>query len=66
MKRPPCEPPWTGFNLAHRANLAGIFASQGAQSAIRNPHKGKTQTSLQAFKPGTARAQERRQIGPRS
>eukprot|EP00969_Alexandrium_andersonii_P190439 8413107-Alexandrium_andersonii.AAC.1 len=53
---------------------------QGAQSALRNPPKARQGSnppqsairpaehakSLQAFEPGTARAQERPYIGPRS
>eukprot|EP00969_Alexandrium_andersonii_P257619 11390343-Alexandrium_andersonii.AAC.1 len=46
------------------AALTGIFTSQSAQSAIRNPPQyairhAEHAKSLQAFKPGTARAQEK-------
>eukprot|EP00969_Alexandrium_andersonii_P304300 13451027-Alexandrium_andersonii.AAC.1 len=58
----------------------GIFTLRGAQRAIRKPPNSRqccnpsqfaicpaeNATSLQAFEPGTARAQERHQIGPES
>eukprot|EP00969_Alexandrium_andersonii_P348545 15412021-Alexandrium_andersonii.AAC.1 len=61
--------------MARDSSLSGIFTSQGAQSAIRNPrkdrqrcnppqsaiHHGEHAKSLQAFERGTARAQKRPQ-----